>query len=391
MAKEEKGFFDSLIEDLQKNMDCQLAIELSKDKDGKPDPYKAAGMAAGMGHSSFSDTMMLGAMLGAQGAFDDDDSDSVLSDDIQPDFPPFYPIDDSDETVIEKTIETQDEETDTHEECCPKFTKEEIIEREKKRKRSRRMFKGIIALCLVAFFGVKISQHVRYFRAVSLYDGGSYSEAKEAFERIKEADVMDTKEYISLCEAQMYFSDKNIGAAHFNTFQLTFRYMSKKQKEAFSEFKEKVNKEHMENLGKQSEKRRKEYLEKIAKGVPYVGMIESDIGKTSLGSPSAPVRHSYEIIGGERYTVNIYDFKRGGKVVFTAQCVNRKIVRVSDFRNYAFDENNKPYYPENSSGSSKDDDPYNAKDYSNEEDFYEDNYDYFLDFYEAEEYYREHS
>ena len=36
------------------------------------------------------------------------------------------------------------------------------------------------------------------------------------------------------------------------------------------------------------------------------------------------------------------------------------------------------------------DDPYNAKDYGNEDDFYEDHYDDFFDYYDAEDYYREH-
>ena len=63
-----EGFFEGLIKDIA----LAAAVEASKDKKGKPDPYKAAGMAAGMGNFSFDDQMRLGAMLGAQGAFDDD-------------------------------------------------------------------------------------------------------------------------------------------------------------------------------------------------------------------------------------------------------------------------------------------------------------------------------
>lgn len=63
-----EGFFEGLIKDIA----LGAAVEASKDKKGKPDPYKAAGMAAGMGNFSFEDQMRLGAMLGAQGAFDDD-------------------------------------------------------------------------------------------------------------------------------------------------------------------------------------------------------------------------------------------------------------------------------------------------------------------------------
>lgn len=62
------GFFD----ELAKNAGLWAAVEASKDKNGKTDPYKAAGMAAGMGNFSLSDRARLGAMLGSQGAFDTD-------------------------------------------------------------------------------------------------------------------------------------------------------------------------------------------------------------------------------------------------------------------------------------------------------------------------------
>ena len=61
------GFFD----DLGKSITYQGMIEASKDKNGKPDKWKVAGMAAGMGLNS-SQLATLGAMLGAQGGFDDD-------------------------------------------------------------------------------------------------------------------------------------------------------------------------------------------------------------------------------------------------------------------------------------------------------------------------------
>lgn len=63
------GFFD----DLENHMTLLAAVEASKDEKGKPDPYKAAGIAAGMGYFSLDDAALLGAMLGSQGAFDDDE------------------------------------------------------------------------------------------------------------------------------------------------------------------------------------------------------------------------------------------------------------------------------------------------------------------------------
>ena len=63
------GFFESLIN----NMVLQGCVEASKDENGTPDPYKAAGMAAGMGNLSMDEQAVLGAMLGSQGAFYEDD------------------------------------------------------------------------------------------------------------------------------------------------------------------------------------------------------------------------------------------------------------------------------------------------------------------------------
>ena len=69
-GKNNGGFLDGLLHD----MALFAAVQASKPSGGgKPDPYKAAGIAAGMGHTSFEDTMRLGAILGAEGAFDDED------------------------------------------------------------------------------------------------------------------------------------------------------------------------------------------------------------------------------------------------------------------------------------------------------------------------------
>lgn len=62
------GFFDDLANNAA--LWGWGAVEASKDRNGKPDPYKAAGIAAGMGIFSFSDRLRLGAMLGSQSAFD---------------------------------------------------------------------------------------------------------------------------------------------------------------------------------------------------------------------------------------------------------------------------------------------------------------------------------
>ena len=64
------GFFD----DLEKAARFQAAINVSKNRDGKPNPYIATGIVMGMGQGySMQDALLLSTMLGSQGAFDDED------------------------------------------------------------------------------------------------------------------------------------------------------------------------------------------------------------------------------------------------------------------------------------------------------------------------------
>ncbi len=70
------------LEDIAKNITLKAIAEMSKDKNGKIDPYKAAGIAAGTGNfSSPKDKAMLGAILGSEGAFDDDYNTSYNKED----------------------------------------------------------------------------------------------------------------------------------------------------------------------------------------------------------------------------------------------------------------------------------------------------------------------
>lgn len=137
----------------------------------------------------------------------------------------------------------------------------------------------------------------------------------------------------------------------------------------------------------------REYLERhpeIAKSeadrkanLPYVGMPESNISRTSLGSPRAEVRHNVEIKGSNRFITNIYDFVEAGKTIYSVRCINGYVTETWDYRNV-------PSYPSYYYPASSEDDPYDAASYSNEEDFYDDHYDEFSDYYDAEQYWRDH-
>lgn len=76
-----KGFIESILQDIL----LAGAVEASRNKDGKPDPYKAAGIATGFGRSSLEDQMRLATMLGAEGAFDSSEIDNCEPTDLNSD------------------------------------------------------------------------------------------------------------------------------------------------------------------------------------------------------------------------------------------------------------------------------------------------------------------
>ncbi len=68
---------------------------------------------------------------------------------------------------------------------------------------------------------------------------------------------------------------------------------------------------------------------------PYIGMSEKYISKTELGKHEAKIRHGSEYIHSKvkTYKTNIYDFKKDGKLIFSAVCLFGKVIEVYDYRN----------------------------------------------------------
>lgn len=130
------------------------------------------------------------------------------------------------------------------------------------------------------------------------------------------------------------------------------------------------------------------YEKKITSGVPFVGMSEKDIDRTSLGAPSSEIRHNKENINGERYTANLYDFYKGSSIVYIARCIQGKVTEVWDYRENPISQSAKSY---TSNNIRKESDPYDTSYYNDPEDFYYDNYDDFWDYEEAEDYWYEYS
>lgn len=262
-----------------------------------------------------------------------------------------------------------------------------------RRNKKRKAISAVISV-LIIFLAIAVTvssvnkAHLsrKYEEAVSLYENGSYDEAKVRFEEIRDENFKDTEPFIALCKAHIDYNKGFISTAYFDIKDIHFHYLGAEQADEYNRFLSLLKEKYKSYLKKVSEANTKTYREKIRNGVPFVGMPESEIKNTSLGAPSETVRHNIAWVNGKRYTANIYDFKEGNATIFTARCVRNLVTEVWDHRSSPVS----PYVPDKNKTSGTENDPYNVNDYSNEEDFYDDHYDDFFDYYDAEDYYREH-
>lgn len=150
-------------------------------------------------------------------------------------------------------------------------------------------------------------------------------------------------------------------------------------------FKRRSYDEYMAYLEAERIRKEKEELERARSSVPYVGMSEKLINDTILGT-NYEIVHNSEYEYGKKLQANVYRFKKGNAIIFVARCLKGKVDSVSDYRD-------DPWILKTYTGTKKrseKDDPYNVNDYSDPEDFYDDNYDDFWDYEDAEDYYNEH-
>ena len=227
-----------------------------------------------------------------------------------------------------------------------------------------------------------------YEDAINLIAKECYSDASEKLYSIAKEQYRDTEELIRYCEANIAYANGDIQNAYWFSYSLSFRYQTFEQMEKIDSFIHTVEKEYDAYLTQKWEEKQKAYEEKVTSGVPFVGMAEKDIGRTTLGEPDPKIRHNKEVMNGEQYTANLYDFYKDSGKVFSARCIQGEVTQVWDYReNPIFPSVEKP----TSNNVKEDADPYNASDYSDPEDFYYDYYDDFWDFEDAEDYWNEHS
>lgn len=263
------------------------------------------------------------------------------------------------------------------------------------------------AFIAVAFI-VRLIKDLPYQRALKLLDEGRYQECYQSLERIWVQGEIDV---FPLMDAMVAFKEYNAGNVKEARRRLVqwsngrrmqqARYLPAKYEEKILDLQARVNNEYDQIVAEEEKERaRKQELEreryqqekadareKLKDQWPYIGMPETYISLTRLGEYA---RFSEFDQSGKHYRYYYFTDAKG-KVTASVNCSNNVVIYVVDWiNNRRRNRNNTWKSLAVKRSSSSETDPYNAKDYMNEEDFYDDHYDDFFDYYQAEEYWRDH-
>lgn len=224
-----------------------------------------------------------------------------------------------------------------------------------------------------------------YEEALRLFEEGNIELAEKKLEDIEEFYYKDKQELLEMCLSVKYYRDGNYWAAYvFATSE--FEYLSEDEVKRASEYEEKVKEAYYEYKAEQDRIAEEKYQEAVAKGVPFEGMRESDIHKNNNGKYDIEVV-KYTGFNNEHPNMHVYYYLiKGTKRIWcVVKCDDGKVLAVE---NYHYQLNR--YFDSSQYGSNYDPDPFDADNYSNAEDFYDDHYDDFFDYEEAEDYYNDH-
>ena len=227
-----------------------------------------------------------------------------------------------------------------------------------------------------------------YQLGIQLHSQEKYKDAADAFNIAKEKGVGYAELYYEICQAHVYYETQNYSSVIHRMQSLTKK--TDIPRELLQEAKLLIQEAERAQKEYEQEQHRR-FLENLKKSVPYVGMSEDYIAKTSLGSPTLK-GHNRQVRNGAQLLANLYDYyNRNGEVIYSIRCIEGKVTEVWDWR----DTPHKPTSIGNtnkstSSSEKKSKDPYHASSFAHPDDFYEWYYDDFWDYEEAEEYWEKH-
>ncbi len=259
----------------------------------------------------------------------------------------------------------------------------------------RRRIPAAAVVLLVLALAFTVPKALKYRRGLKLLEAGDYGKSASILWQISPyRDARDLAYFASIMEDYDPEDDESI-LDTYEDFRYTAGNYSGDLAELVAALRREVDDAYPAALERKTradaEAKRLWEEQLLTSGRPYVGMSEAYIRKTSLGEPAPEVRHNYQVKNGQQYLTNLYDFTdEYGNVLLTARCAWGEVIQV-----WEGDECWPRTVHSGSGGgthrSSSDNDPYNAGDYANAEDFYDFNYDDFIDYDEAEEYWEENS
>ncbi len=246
----------------------------------------------------------------------------------------------------------------------------------------------LTVFAVLAVFAVRSAREYRYLTStydsiIELIEKGRYEDALTSIQEVREINSSyyynsGLSRLSSLCYGHKNYDAGNYETAYNEVSNLTLSLENEIIQNDLENLKRDVGNAYYEEKKQADYELRKKQEES---GVPYVGMDESKIATTTLGAPSSTVSHGSYYKDGKVYETNQYTFTSNGHRIFTATCVEGKVIEVKDYRSTA--------NTGSSSGSSSGSDPLHASQYENPEEFYYDNYLDFDSFTDAEVYWED--
>lgn len=250
---------------------------------------------------------------------------------------------------------------------------------------------AIIAIIIVAILiSSKIITEKRnsdlYNEAINYFADGNIELTRERLKSIEDPIYKDKQQLLDLCRSVQYYRN----GLYFSAWcyvSLNFEYLNEEEIKRVSDYEEKVKQAYFDEIDEQERIAEANYQARVAEGFPFVGMRESDIYKNNNGEYDIR-KVVYTHFNREHPNMHVYYYLRYGsnRIFYVVKCDGGVVLYIENYY-----ERNK-YFDYSKRGTTHpDDDPYGAGGYSNAEDFYDDHYDDFFDYEEAEAYYNEYS
>ncbi len=258
-----------------------------------------------------------------------------------------------------------------------------------------------VSIAAVRFIVSRVRNEPDYSAAEELIEQRRYRQALERLDSLEDGGYKSARALRDYCMAHLDYAQGDVEKAYHemiwvDDYIYNHSYLSDAQLEETRAFRKQLKNEaidyRVEQLAREEEeaaREREEARVRLRGRVPYMGMSEDYIDLTSLGSPDPFVHQDFETIRGEQLEVNQYTFSNDRRVIFEATCARGRVIRVSDFRGSAALPYRAPA-PSKPKADSAEEDPFQARDFMDTEDFYDEYYDDFYDFEDAECYFYEH-